>query len=42
MSKALKEMTPALLTPVTQATQTTDWIASSRKFMEKFAPDTTN
>jgi hypothetical protein len=42
MSNALKEITPALLTAVTHATQTIDWIASNRKFMEKFAPDTTN
>jgi hypothetical protein len=42
MSNDLKEMMPAFLTAVTQATQTIDWIASSRKFMEKFAPDTTN
>jgi hypothetical protein len=42
MSNALNEMTPALLTTVTHATQTIDWIVRSRKFIEKCAPDTTN
>lgn len=37
----LHVMKPARLTPHTARTHTADWIASSKKFIEKLAPDTT-
>lgn len=41
-SNALNEMIPSFFTVATQATHTDDWMHSSRKFMEKPLPDTTN
>jgi hypothetical protein len=42
MSNALNEMIPSFFTVATQATHTRDWRHSNRKFIEKFAPETTN
>lgn len=41
-SKSRNEMIPNLFTIVTAPIHTDDCIHSSRKFMEKLAPDTTN
>lgn len=41
-SNALNEMMPMRFTNTTHDTQTIDCMQSKRKFIEKFAPDTTN
>jgi hypothetical protein len=40
--KSRNEMMPILFTENTQSEHTPLWMQSSRKFIEKFAPDTTN
>lgn len=41
MSKLRNVMIPSLFTVRTHKTQTEDWMHKSRKFMEKFRPETT-
>jgi hypothetical protein len=41
MSNLRNEMIPSLFTVRTHKTQTEDWMHKSRKFMEKFRPETT-
>lgn len=41
MSKSLNVMTPRRFAMKTAATQTADWIVRRRKFMSKWAPETT-